>query len=221
MGEWDLYCFICGAGFSNYDLVNGEEEALDTDGEAESTEGPPQEGNDQSGVKGNLTDGPELLTWPLAQDAVGWIERLRIIGENPTARGIRRCYISGVGRTDMYGSVNVGKGDDPNAPESERGTDRLNIVCYHDFETDGENAALPAHNGCFKVLHKAYESAWTAGSPPQIDWDVFLEAVACKRKIYQCALTVNYGVPWDVGEQFWVSNEGDEVCVAGILKCIC
>jgi len=215
MGEWDLYCFICGAGFSTYDLTRPpDDEEQDHDENAEDTESSSHRENDRGAVEQDPTDHPKLLARPLAHDTVGWIEVLRIIGENPKARGIKRCYMSGIGGTDMYGSVEVNKGDDPNAPEPEnRDNGRLNINCYHDPETDSETAPLPAHDICLQIMIKAFETERAAGASTQIDWDMFLESVACKREDYYCALKVDYGDVWEVGEQYWGITSGEEACI--------
>ncbi|KAI4952670.1 hypothetical protein J4E91_003142 [Alternaria rosae] len=78
----------------------------------------------------------------LRLDDVRWINRVRALAINHE----RKAYISGRGRYDDYGFLDIkGPGRDPNDP----GEDALNLTSY----TGGEgNQAFPFHEACFDIL---------------------------------------------------------------------
>ncbi|KAI5895214.1 uncharacterized protein SCHCODRAFT_02618797 [Schizophyllum commune H4-8] len=121
MGDWDFVCALCAAPFS-----------------AASFEDEPEE-----------DDGIDRSLLPKA--AIQWLERLCVVAENEASLGVGRCYISGPGRDEMYGSVCVEPGDHTNAPEAANGT--MNISVYYNY-ADESTGAIPVHIKCLDILKK-------------------------------------------------------------------
>uniref|UniRef100_D8Q104 F-box domain-containing protein n=1 Tax=Schizophyllum commune (strain H4-8 / FGSC 9210) TaxID=578458 RepID=D8Q104_SCHCM len=126
MGDWDFVCALCAAPFS---AASFEE---------------PEEDEEEDGVNRSL----------LPKAAIAWLERLCVVGENEDAVGVGRCYISGPGKEEMYGSVGVAPGDHPNAPAAEG--DDVNISVYYNY-ADDSLGAIPMHTKCLDILKKVLQ----------------------------------------------------------------
>jgi len=159
MGDWDFYCFLCaGPVGANVDLdVNEEDEEeypfqpisaiIDLDVHPED--------HDERPVQNSNID--------LTQENTAWLADYRVIGENSTTAGLRRCYLSGHGGDSMYGYAEVAKGIDPVAPGVNPDS-KVDTGMYRDNEADEEVGALPAHDFCLRVLQRASVAGRLAGS---------------------------------------------------------
>lgn len=133
MGEWDFYCFLCGTTFNpgSATIESGEDD-------------------DQENNAPAAQSSPSTLLTP---ENLAWLGNWRVIGENPAASGLRRCYLSGPAEEDMYGTADVAKGKDPVAP-GESQDDKVSTGMYRDNNADDEVGALPVHDACLRVLQR-------------------------------------------------------------------
>ncbi|KAL1762777.1 hypothetical protein FB107DRAFT_285208 [Schizophyllum commune] len=127
MGDWDFVCALCAAPFSAASFEDHEEE------------------EEENNVNRSL----------LPDAAIAWLKRLCVVGENEDAVGVGRCFISGPGEEEMYGSVGVAPGDHPNAPAAE-GDDNVNISVYYNY-ADESMGAIPMHTKCLDILKKVLQ----------------------------------------------------------------
>ncbi|KAL1684146.1 hypothetical protein EV122DRAFT_285891 [Schizophyllum commune] len=127
MGDWDFVCALCAAPFSSA-----------------SFEDEPEHEEDKDGVDRSL----------LPEAAIKWLERLRAVAENEAAVGVGRCYISGPGKAEMYGSLCVTPGEHPNAPASQDGD--IDLSAYYNYAEDFMGA-IPLHFNCLAILKKVLE----------------------------------------------------------------
>ncbi|KAL1733370.1 hypothetical protein EV714DRAFT_204853 [Schizophyllum commune] len=121
MGDWDFVCALCAGPFS-----------------AGSFEDEPEE---DDGIDRSL----------LPKVAIEWLQRLCVVAENEASIGVGRCYISGPGKGNIYGSVCVEPGDHLNAPEAANGT--MDISVYYNY-ADESTGAIPVHIKCLEILKK-------------------------------------------------------------------
>ena len=142
MGEWDYYCFLCAAGF--YTPEPPEEDEDDESGSD----------NDKGDELDTKSEQAPKLPSLLTEQSTAWLDDFRVIGENPDASGIRRCYLSGRAQTDYYGSAKVKKGHDPVAP-GHNPDETSPTPMYRNFEADDETGALPVHDCCLRILQRA------------------------------------------------------------------
>jgi len=139
MGDWDSYCFLCAGPVS-------ANTSLDVHQEEDEEEYPFHNPNIE-----------------LTKDNLAWLDYYRVIGENPAAAGLRRCYLSGRGGDSMYGYAEVAKGVDPIAP-GVNPDDKVDTGMYRDNDADDEVGALPVHDCCLRVLQRASLAGRLAGS---------------------------------------------------------
>ncbi|KAL1733372.1 hypothetical protein EV714DRAFT_234989, partial [Schizophyllum commune] len=127
MGDWDFVCALCAAPFSAASFEDQEDD------------------EEEDNVDRSL----------LPKAAIAWLQRLCVVGENEDAVGVGRCYISGPGEEEMYGSVGVAPGDHPNAPAAE-GDDNVNVSVYYNY-ADESMGAIPMHTKCLDILKKVLQ----------------------------------------------------------------
>lgn len=93
----------------------------------------------------------------VTQDSVAWLADIRLIGENPIAEGVRRCYLSGRARAKDYGFASMVVGKDPVAP-GHAATDIREFRMYTDEDSQEPTGPLLAHDSCLRVLERAFRA---------------------------------------------------------------
>ncbi|KAF9739198.1 hypothetical protein PMIN06_009236 [Paraphaeosphaeria minitans] len=135
----------------------------------------------------------------LSRKDVRWLDRGRTLGFNPEAPGVTKCFISGLGQYDDYGSFRIEiPGNEPNDPNEDEYT------CYTTFQSD-EHPTYPFHEACLQVLKKCLGLR----EEDDIDRDVLYEVFAQNSQDYASALSFDYG-HIEGPEQFWSSFPGEE-----------
>jgi len=147
MGDWDYYCFLCAINFSPYAALEPQDEHDEDE--------PDEDGQDDEDYFPEDDPSFRVHRLELTSDNLAWLSNFRVIGENPAAAGLRRCYLSGRAQESDYGHADVAKGKDPVAPGSSQ-DDIVDISMYHDFDAEDETGALPVHECCLKVLRRAF-----------------------------------------------------------------
>lgn len=142
MGDWDFYCFLCAGTFIPDSIHDADEEEEAAD-DAEPTDF----------IK-SIRHTPALTAW---------LSTFRVIGENPAAAGVRRCYLSGPAEAAEYGHAEVAKGNDPVAPGVTR-DEKVSTGVYRNFDGEGETGALPVHDCCLRVLARCFLATRRRGS---------------------------------------------------------
>ncbi|KAF8851868.1 hypothetical protein BDZ45DRAFT_131178 [Acephala macrosclerotiorum] len=219
MGGWDVYCAFCGAAFSAFDAF-GEEEFQGDGGEG-------------SGYDRKI----------LSTENLEWLEKGRVIGFNPEAFGVRKCFISGRGDKEEYGSIGCDYGDDPNFPRpsgsyAQNNPGKVSIVTYSNYDPN-EPLAIPFHEDCFILLSKAIYYHLYGNVPPNLgegekltggENDLALGFVskdalyAALKKLYVMDSYGHYLTEVDYGElsemvmeQYWCCFRGQEAWVSNPL----
>ncbi|KAL1860762.1 hypothetical protein Plec18170_001274 [Paecilomyces lecythidis] len=188
MGSWDFYCLLCSAGFYvPWEILQDEFFQNDDDNE--------NGGSEQDAVAHHVR--AEKLS-----NRIQWLTRYRVIGENPGATGIKRCYLSGLaaGGGD-YGATDVDPGDDPNAPREglRQSSDGHNLIYVNVYRNDNdETGVLPIHESCLTILAKAFAHARKMAYHPPVsnisaslpfDLDMLFECLAQRREEYHACLS--------------------------------
>ncbi|KAF4460227.1 F-box domain [Fusarium albosuccineum] len=234
MGGWDCYCAICGGPFHVGDGIsrkprtarfrrrlerrlNGDteqdtsEDDYDPEEEMPTPTSDQQRNDDSSQYEESLATSEEEHSYDpdiLSQDGIEWTRTLHVLGFNPAAPSITKAFISGPGRYDMYGTVEVTPGDDPNF------SDRSLLTCYCDL--NGQDPVFPFHWCCFQLLRQVLTM------PPnvhEIDKDLLYSVMLECAEDYCRRLTkLDYGNPGPEEEQYWITEAGKEFLVAHPTK---
>ncbi|KAJ3531938.1 hypothetical protein NM208_g8655 [Fusarium decemcellulare] len=234
MGGWDCYCAICGGPFHVGDGIsrkprtarfrrrlerrlNGDTEQDTSEDDYDPEEEMPtptydqQQNDDSSEYEESLATSEEEHSYDpdiLSQDDIEWARTLHVLGFNPAAPSITKAFISGPGRYDMYGTVEVAPGDDPNF------SDRSLLTCYCDL--NGQDPVFPFHWCCFQLLSQVLTK------PPnvhEIDKDLLYSVMLECAEDYCRRLTkLDYGNPGPEEEQYWITEAGKEFLVAHPTK---
>ncbi|CZS98449.1 uncharacterized protein RCO7_04182 [Rhynchosporium graminicola] len=193
MGDWDCYCAVCGAPFYCFDPFSTEN------------------GDHIAGFD------PELIT----TEKLAWVEDIRAIGFNPDAPGVSKCFITGLVKSQDYGSFSCELGDDPNVPPAtEQGPPaKIRLTAYSSYDPD-EPLAMVFHADCLKVLAQALKYKINGKCSPEpnlyiLDKDVLYAAMCKKTDEGLRALTLDYGeLSESVTEQYWGPQAGQEAWVS-------
>ncbi|KAH6722052.1 hypothetical protein BKA61DRAFT_729448 [Leptodontidium sp. MPI-SDFR-AT-0119] len=196
MGDWDCYCALCAAPFHCFDLFNEE-----------------------FGNREDASD-PQVIK---AED-LEWLENLRVLGFNPNAPGVNKCFITGPATSSDYGSFYCELGEDPNVPPAtERGPPaRTIITAYSTFNPD-EPIAMAFHADCLEVFAQALTYQLHGKCKPKLDLtmvDKDLLYGTMTKLTEEClmALKLDYGELADsVIEQYWGYQPGQEAWVSNPL----
>lgn len=147
MGDWDIYCFLCaGPVGTNTDLdVNEdddeEEYPFQPIGAIVDLDVYPEDADVDVHPEDHAEHPVQNSNIDLTPDNLAWLANYRVIGENPTTTGLRRCYLSGHAEDSMYGYADVAKGIDPVAPGVSP-DDKVDTGIYRENEADDEVGAL-------------------------------------------------------------------------------
>ncbi|KAE8450747.1 hypothetical protein EG329_005660 [Mollisiaceae sp. DMI_Dod_QoI] len=215
MGGWDTNCALCGAGFGPFYQPFGPEDGVDSEDE-------------EAGYDGEV----------LGREDLEWLDKVRVIGFNPEAFGVRKCFITGRGNAQDYGQINCLIGDDPNVPPGSRNEpEKVSLAVYSNYDPN-EPLAIPFHEDCFVLLSKVIHYHLHGTVPPNLsegekftgEDDLALgfvskEAlyVAMKKKYVMdsydhCLTNVDYAELSDlVREQYWDCVRGTEAWVSNPL----
>ncbi|KUJ13318.1 uncharacterized protein LY89DRAFT_156806 [Mollisia scopiformis] len=209
MGGWDVNCAICGAGFSVYDSFA-------------------EDGGEEDGYDRELLGGGDLE----------WLEKARVIGFNPEAFSVRKCFITGKGNAHDYGRIECSLGDDHNVPQpSPTHHGKVGLTVYSNYDPN-EPLAVPFHEDCFVLLSKAIYYSLHGNIPPNLgkgekitgEGDEVLGFVskdvlyAAMKKLYvtdsydHCLSEVDYAeLNVTTREQYWGCIRGEEAWVSNPL----
>lgn len=139
----------------------------------------------------------------LSRKDVTWLDRGRTVGFNPEAPGVTKCFVSGLGQYNDYGSFHIKTpGNDPNDPQQD------DYMCYTTFESD-QHPTYPLHEACLQVLAKCLGLQ----KEDEIDRDVLYAVLSQNSEDYAPALSLDYG-QIEGPEQFWSSIPGEEYVVS-------
>ncbi|RFU26663.1 hypothetical protein B7463_g9679, partial [Scytalidium lignicola] len=200
MGSWDCYCAICGGPFCGVQISKRSKRAqirLQRQREQGHIQVAEQEEvSQEDDSDSEYGYDPEIIS----EEDVKWTFFLHVLGFNAAAPGVTKSYISGQGSYDDYGNVNVEPGDDPNfdGPGS--------LSCYFNHEHEGP--VFPFHWCCYELLARVLTGT---SDISRINKDLVFAVFHEATEDYANRLSVDYGSPEPPGEQFWNSNDGEEI----------
>ncbi|KAK0100909.1 hypothetical protein ONS95_007351 [Cadophora gregata] len=196
MGDWDCYCALCAAPFHCFDPFNEE-----------------------FGQRGDAFD-PEIIS----VEDMAWLEKLMLLGFNPNAPGVSKCYITGPASSSNYGSFDCEIGDDANIPPStDQGSPpKITLTAYSTYDPD-EPMCFPFHTDCLKLFSQVvtFQMHGKCGVEPDLsvlNKDVLYATMSKLTEEYHNALSLDYGELADSAtEQYWACQPGNEAWVSNPL----
>ncbi|KAH7407436.1 hypothetical protein BKA64DRAFT_666570 [Cadophora sp. MPI-SDFR-AT-0126] len=196
MGDWDCYCALCAAPFRCFDPFNEE-----------------------TGDQGEAFDHEVISV-----EDMEWVENSLLLGFNPNAPGVRKCYITGPATSSHYGSFYCEVGDDANVPPAteEGSPPKIRLSAYSTNDPD-EPMCFPFHADCLKVFAQAVTYRMHGKCSPEPDSsvlnkDVLYATMSKLSEEYHNALKLDYGeLAESVDEQFWFCQAGYEAWVSNPL----
>ncbi|PVH83688.1 hypothetical protein DL98DRAFT_652168 [Cadophora sp. DSE1049] len=196
MGDWDCYCALCAAPFHCFDPFNEE-----------------------FGERRDAFD-PEVIS----VEDMAWLENLMLLGFNPNAPGVSKCYITGPASSSDYGSFYCEVGDDANVPPAtEQGPPpNIRLTAYSTYDPN-EPMCFPFHSDCLKLLAQAVTYQMNGKCAPKPDLavlnkDVLYATMSKLSEEYHNALKLDYGeLAESAGEQYWGCQPGNEAWVSNPL----
>ncbi|KAL2073497.1 hypothetical protein VTL71DRAFT_10823 [Oculimacula yallundae] len=197
MGDWDCYCALCGAPFHCFDPFN------------------PDRGESEDGFDPNL----------ITTEDLEWVENARLLGFNPSAPGVSKCFITGPAQAGEFGTFECELGGDPNVPPAtDQGPPaKATIAAYSTYNPD-EPLAIVFHADCLKIFAQAlaYQINGICRAEPDlaiVDKDVLYPAMKKATDERLNALTLDYGeLSESVMEQYWGAQAGQEAWISNPLR---
>ncbi|RAH67272.1 uncharacterized protein BO66DRAFT_329571 [Aspergillus aculeatinus CBS 121060] len=188
MGEWDIYCAICGAPFSS---------RVDID----------PKGTKQNHYRYEI----------LKNSSLKWLDEVRALGINADSPATDRSYLTGLGCYSDMGCIDVAIGNDPNLvmerPDLEP-QEEINLVAYQDYNDEEAPHVFPFHSICYEDI--LLRCVWKVSR--QLQRQVLFNAFKALHDWGHVRLNVDYGAPSPPEEQYWEANKGEEVLVVNPVK---
>ncbi|KAK9769572.1 putative F-box domain-containing protein [Seiridium cardinale] len=138
----------------------------------------------------------------LPHEHTGWMDDVRVIGENPDCPLPSKVYISGPARHDDSSYCEIERGTDPHAPADEASS---NIRVY---DLSGPDPfAVPFHNPCLELFRRCL-------APGEVDNEILYETMKSigPDDLERCLL-IDYGPVTEMQDQYWVVQQGHEEVV--------
>lgn len=119
-----------------------------------------------------------------------WAYVLQVVGQNPQADGLSRCYISKEGHAALHGSVWCKPSNNPNCPRSEVGSEIFGAHTYYNSpnSVNPQFGVIPVHEKCLQIFQKVLArekgaSVLELDSGVDVDPDVLFEALRERHKV--------------------------------------
>ncbi|KAF2451988.1 hypothetical protein P171DRAFT_376537, partial [Karstenula rhodostoma CBS 690.94] len=161
-GNTDDEIYNQGAGdrLSENDDAEGSEHGWEDESENDNDN---QESASDAGSLGEYEEKISYDPLKLRRKDVTWLDRGRTLGFNPEALGVTKCFVSGLGQYDSYGSFRI--------------------------ETPDQHPTYPFHEACLQVLAKCLGLR----KKGEIDRDVLYAVLSQNSKDHDPALSLDYG----------------------------
>ncbi|PYH77020.1 hypothetical protein BO82DRAFT_395735 [Aspergillus uvarum CBS 121591] len=180
MGDWDIYCAICGAPFSS---------RVDIDPEG--------------------TEGNRYRYEILKNSSLKWLDEVRALGINADSPATDKSYLTGLGCYSDMGCIDVVIGNDPNLvmerPDLEP-QEEISLVAYQDYNDEEAPHVFPFHSICYEEI--LLRCLWKVSR--QLQREVLFNAFDALHDAGYVRLNVDYGAPNPPEEQYWKANKGEE-----------
>ncbi|KAM0420629.1 hypothetical protein ACHAPT_011545 [Fusarium lateritium] len=152
MGDWDTFCYICGAATDEVKV------------------GPKEQPDDEDSYVEDKYD-EEVI----GDEDMEWFREARILGFNPDAPGTTKYYVSGAGKYHGYGDFDVDEGSE--ADSAIQDFDFYGVRTWG--ECDDTMRVFPFHKQCYKLLARVLTGTEdTSGVNRAVLFKVFGELVS-------------------------------------------
>lgn len=223
MGEWDLYCAVCGGPFTTYQFVQSPDQERKSAGPRAGIPMDARSDASDDDNDNNLNEDAETFLDPAVADKrnLQWLTQMRLLGENEKLTSPKRCFITGLGQPTEYGSVEAEPGSHGNVPTDTQGESyhdgKWQTTGYVDWAEDEKWSALPLHDHCFNILERALgirKGSPSCPSDTRIDLDHLYNALCSRRGGRTSSLNINYYEFSDQAkEQYWSGTASWEVSI--------
>ncbi|KAF7588703.1 hypothetical protein BBP40_005303 [Aspergillus hancockii] len=151
----------------------------------------------------------------LGDNDLEWLNTLCALGLNPTAPGQRKAFLTGQGHYDDANAIYAFPGEDTNMPIDPDREAPYYFYTYSDWIGDQEERpTFPFHKLCYhEILVRCFKNEI-------INRDVLY--ALCEELVDDGfstqALTLDYGDPTPLNEQYWICTRGQELLVTNPVK---
>ncbi|UKZ82866.1 hypothetical protein TrVFT333_010666 [Trichoderma virens FT-333] len=150
-----------------------------------------------------------------------WLNRTQVLSYNPDAPGLRKAFLSGIGKGEdiAFGCLEVPPGNDANFPRHKLHEGKASLHSYIIYiENEEEEPCIPFHPDCYALFQRAVLARTGRES---INLDTLYDTLTSLIKDDENRrLGIPYGEPEPLGEQYWVTERGVEVHLANPLQII-
>ncbi|KAJ4211361.1 hypothetical protein NW759_012563 [Fusarium solani] len=187
MGDWDTFCFICGAATAEVHVGSKDQPEDDDDVYIENKYDEDVIGNED----------------------MEWFQKASLLGFNPNARGATKYYVTGAGGYACYGDFDIGSDDGSEADSATEDFDFADLRTWGEF--DDIKRVFPFHRQCYKLLARVLTgSENTREINRAVLFKVFGDSVSKGRRCYS---NLDYGDAEKGHEQSWQAVPGYEYTV--------
>ena len=146
MGSWDFVCALCSSSFDSIEVILDQIRiALNaSDNNA-----------NESVTESERAEKMAFITQYYPESTLQWHEVLYALSYNAESPNMKKAYISGPGMSEDYGSIEVKRGKDPNAPGSAQNPNEMLQLHAYPLPESADEMGLPLHAEClFNILPK-------------------------------------------------------------------
>lgn len=147
-----------------------------------------------------------------------WLKRTQVLGYNSDAPGLRKAFLSGIGKGEdiEYGFLEVPPGNDANFPHHKLRQGKASLQSYIIYnENEGEEPCIPFHPDCYALFQQAVLAQ--TGQESIAHDALYLKLTSLIKDDENQRLGISYGEPEPPGEQYWYPERGVEVHLANPL----